>query len=135
MRQRIRKRLATRQQYPQPTIDEESWQEPGPTDDPEILDAMQPIFPDIPVGGQLRLFYSKWCKITSDPAVLDIVHGMHIELIDRPVQHHLPKPLKLSDVKIAAADDQIATVLEKRAIVQSVREPGDFISNVFLTPK
>ena len=60
---------------------------------------------------------------------------MHIELVDRPVQHHIPKPLKLSEAEIAAADEQIKILLEKKAIVHTVREPGDFIRNVFLTLK
>ena len=96
---------------------------------------MQPHKPHLPVGGRLRFFHRKWLQVTSDPAVLDIVKGMHIELNDIPCQHKPPKPLKLSFPEIQAANDQIEKLLAKNAIVPTVREPGDFVSNVFLTPK
>ena len=96
---------------------------------------MLPARPDLPVGGRLRFFYSQWLNITSDPSILDIVKGMHIELNDRPVQKSTPYPLSLTDEEIASANDQIQKLLQKHAIVETVREPNDFISNVFLTPK
>ena len=99
------------------------------------MDAMTHFKPHLPVGGHLKYFLSEWRKITSDPSVLDIVKGMHIELTDFPKQKIPPKPLSLTPPEINAANDQIQKLLEKKAIVETVREPGDFVSNVFLTPK
>ena len=96
---------------------------------------MAPCKPDLPVGGQLKYFLSLWRTITSDPSILDIVQGMHIELNDLPHQCKIPKPLHLSSLEIEAANDQIEKLLQKCAIAETVREPGDFVSNVFLTPK
>ena len=60
---------------------------------------------------------------------------MHIKLNDIPFQCNPPKPLTLSLPEIDAAIEQIEKLLQKCAIVKTVHEPGDFVSNVFLTPK
>ena len=92
--------------------------------------------PHLPVGGRLKHFVSEWYKITSDPRILDIVKGMHIDLNNIPRQRNPPFPLKLSPAEIEAADTQIKTLLEKRAIIPaSKHETGQFISTVFLRPK
>ena len=131
---RLRQRLAVRQQYPTTAECQENWQ--PPQTDPEIIQAMEPERPELPVGGRLQFFKHRWFKLTSDPAILDIVTGMHIELIsDIPYQKRPPPPLTLSPPEIQAANEHIQILLEKKAIVETVREPGDFVRNVFLTPK
>ena len=97
---------------------------------------MDPHFPEIPVGGRLRFFLHRWKKITSDPSILDIVSGMHIELCDLPRQHRPPQPLSLSPEEIDAGNEHIQTLLQKRAIVPAPDyQPNQFLSNVFLVPK
>ena len=97
---------------------------------------MQPHKPYIPVGGHLKHFLSCWRSIPSDPSVLDIVSGMHIELDDLPFQGTEPQPYHLSDTEITAGDEHIETLLKKKAIVEtSDNEPGEYISTVFLIPK
>ena len=97
---------------------------------------MEPHFPEVPVGGHLKLFSSRWKLLTSDPDVLDTVFGMHIELNDLPHQAHLPKQLKFSVEEEEAAQNQIEVLLQKNAIVEtSLGEPGEYVSTIFLTPK
>ena len=60
---------------------------------------------------------------------------MHIKLDDIPFQCNPPKPLTLSLPEIDAAIEQIEKLLQKCAIVETVHEPGDFVSNVSLTLK
>ena len=97
---------------------------------------MQPHVPDVAVGGRIKLFYSRWKLISSDPEILDIVSGMHIELIDLPLQNRIPPPLRFSKEEEIAAQEQIDTLLQKNAIVYShLGEPGEYISNIFLIPK
>ena len=97
---------------------------------------MAPVLPDLPVGGRLVHFYDKWTTITSDPAVLDIVSGMSIELYDLPQQFKLPHEFHCSSEQAESANSQIDVLLQKRAIVpSSLGEPGEFVSNVFLVPK
>ena len=98
---------------------------------------MAPLKPDLPVGGRLRYFLSQWFSITSDPEVIDMVRGMHIEFSDLPhSQVSAPPSLIFSTEECAAADEHISTLLQKRAIVPVYRNiSGGFFSNIFLTPK
>ena len=90
----------------------------------------------MPVGGRLRFFVQRWKAITSDPSILDIVQGMHIELTDLPVQRKEPQPFPLSEEELLAGDLHIQSLLEKRAIVPApVDVPGQFFSTVFTIPK
>ena len=92
--------------------------EPTQTDDKEILDAMKLHKPSLPVGGHLSRFRKHWLSITSDPSVLDIVSGMHIDLTDLPKQKVQPHPFKLSEEELQAGDVHIQSLLQKRAIIQ-----------------
>ena len=97
---------------------------------------MQSHLPHLPVDGHLVHFSHRWRQITSDPSVLDIVQGMHIELNDLPVQTSKPHPRVLSEQELSAGDEHIKTLLAKRAIVpSSENECGEYISMVFLIPK
>ena len=78
---------------------------------------MQSHKPHLPVGGRLRFFYRKWLQITSDPAVLDIVQGMHIELNDIPHQRKPPKPLKLSFHQFTKLLKPISAYIRTRGII------------------
>ena len=92
-------------------------------------------FPHIPVGGRLRLFTSEWYTLTKDPEIIQMVVGCPIDLKEN-IDHNRPmKELKFSPEEEKAADDHIAKLLQKNAIVHSEHEPGEFMSNVFLCPK
>ena len=97
---------------------------------------MEPERPEIPVGGRLKLFSSRWAKLTSDPNVLDIVSGMHIELDDIPKQTRFPQQIIVTQEEQAAASEHIQSLLDKKAIVRcGVVDPGKYFSNIFMIPK
>ena len=72
---------------------------------PELTKVMQASKPNCPVGGRLHFFKSEWYKITSDPNILDMVSGMHIDLKSLPSQHSYPQPLRLSPEEVHPTDD------------------------------
>ena len=127
--------MAAAKQYPRSTAAEHLFK-PAEITDQEILTALSPQKPNIPVGGCLKFFKSRWFKLTNDPQVLDIITGMHIELDDIPQQTKVPKEYFLSDEEISAAKDHIDSLLQKHAIVPcSQDEEGQFYSNIFMIPK
>ena len=137
MRQRIRKRLASYiNQYPTATPEQQTWEPTKGTTDETPLNAMEPELPHVPVGGRLSLFLPKWKEATSDPAVLDIVSGMHIDLSELPVQSVKPREIITSEEELSAADEHIAQLIEKRAVTYATDDDKhQFFSNVFMIPK
>ena len=135
MRWPLRRLQGPRIQRVQFPLKPREWPRPFPkgTSTIELTEAMKESKPHLPVGGRLKHFVSEWYKITSDPRVLDIVKGMHIDLNNILRQRNPPFPLKLSRAEIKAADDQIKTLLKKWVIIPASRhETGQFISTVFL---
>ena len=121
---------------PRSTTADKQWTEPGETTNQALIDAMQPNLPDVPVGGRLRIFYHRWAKLTSDPAILDTVKGMHIDLDDVPTQTSYPRQIIVSPQEQQAASEHLQTLLDKKAIIQcSDNVPGQYLSNIFMIPK
>ena len=91
--------------------------------------------PNIPVGGRLRYFKKKWKRLTSDPVILKMVNGVHIDVTKDippcPAKH----PLIFSKEEQAATDEHIKLLLAKNDVVPSRRKPGDHVSTIFLHPK
>ena len=72
--------------------------------------------PHIPVAGHLSFFVHEWQNLTSDPEILDMVMGMHVELDSVPVQNKTPYPLHFSPEETAAVDEHIEILLKKGVI-------------------
>ena len=92
-------------------------------------------YPDVPVGGRLHLFSHFWSSITSDRFVLQTVAGLHLDFFEEVYQNSPALQLKFSLEEEKAADEEIRSLLLCGAIIESVHEEGEFISNVFLRPK
>ena len=58
-----------------------------------------------------------------------------IKLVATLPQENCARKLRMSTKEMAVAKEQIQTLLEKKAIVKTVRSPGDFVSSIFLCPK
>ena len=102
----------------------------------QISDFVSIPLPHVPVGGWLKHFLPQWKALTSDPFILNMVTGMDIPLENRQPQVSIPPELVFSEAEKQAADEQIQTLLTKRAIVECFHiSPDDFVSNVFLRPK
>ena len=91
--------------------------------------------PQIPVGGRFKYFLSEWYTITQDPEIIQMVKGMHIDLLDEPVQSFEPRPLQFSLEEDHATDDLVRALLYKNTIEPCSPEPGEFISMIFLRRK
>ena len=76
-----------------------------------------------------------WRKLTSDQEILDIVHGMHIEFNQLPVQFVPCLNSHIADENQRHVDEEISSLLEKKVIVPSPREHGEFISPILLRSK
>ena len=91
--------------------------------------------PHIPVGGCLTHFLDFWRTLTSDREILQTVSGLKIDFIEHVYQTNPAPPLVFTPEEELATDKEIKSLLERGAIVQSVHEEGEFISNVFLHQK
>jgi len=88
------------------------------------------------IGGKLRLFYSAWAEITSDPNILEMVTGLNLEFESGlPNQNSVPFPIKMNPNEKLAIDLEIQKLLGKGVIEESWHEEGEFISNIFTRPK
>ena len=76
-----------------------------------------------------------WRKLTSDQEILDIVHGMHIEFNQLPVQLVPCLNTHIADENQIHVDEEISSLLDKKVIVPSPRVHGEFISPIFLRGK
>ena len=85
----------------------------------------------------MRSYSNEWEKFTSDPNILQAVTGYKLEFIHNipPTQLFVPFPYRLSLEEIAAVDNEIPKLLEKKVIEPSDHEYGEYISNVFTRPK
>ena len=73
--------------------------------------------------------------ITSGPEIIQMTTGLCIDFVQHVYQSSPSLQLNFSPEEELAADAEIRKLLEKKAIVVSEHEEGEFISNVFLHPK
>ena len=86
-------------------------------------------------AGNLTNFLSKWKSITTDTEIIDVVTGTTIEFESIPVQRRQPATKNFSDTEVLVIENEITTLLEKGVIVRAEREPGDYLSPIFLRDK
>ena len=86
-------------------------------------------------AGQIANYYNQWKLLTSDPEILDIVRGAHIDLEQLPVQKSPPKSNNFSDCESKLIDIEINKLLSKGVITPCRSEKHEFISRIFLRPK
>ncbi|KAK4005815.1 hypothetical protein OUZ56_010939 [Daphnia magna] len=71
------------------------------------------------VGGRLQFFAGNWKQITDDPWVLETVsEGLKIDFISEPTRGALPLPVAMSKEMGQVCDDEVASLISKRAIVE-----------------
>lgn len=88
-------------------------------------------------AGRLNDFIDEWSKITNDQAILNIVKGVKIEMIDTDDQIPRPnvRPSVFSNNEHAIVKQEIDKLIGKNVILETINEPDDFISTIFLRPK
>jgi len=85
-----------------------------------------------PRAGRLKYFLQNWELLTSDQWTLNTVTGYKLELTGVPRQSRLPSPHPLNASQLALVEDEIASLLDERAIQQVPRHCNLFYSNLFL---
>ena len=78
-----------------------------------------------------------WKTITSDPAVLQIVQGLKIEIENEVTQRFVPPQIKFGKVENEQIEKEILNMLRYGIITKIPLEPeeGEFLSNIFIRPK
>lgn len=83
-------------------------------------------------AGQLKTHKRNWRKITSDPYILSIIQGTTIEFNSIP--QYKPKPWRYEnwdEIEKESIREEIQQLLEKRVIIPSEHENGEFVSGIF----
>lgn len=86
-------------------------------------------------AGRLKAFKSNWTGLTSDPVILGVIEGFQIPFTTIPKQDRPPKEVSFSNHEKLHVKSEIMRLLKTGVLVTCSREPGDFISNIFLRPK
>lgn len=86
-------------------------------------------------AGQIANYVHQWKMLTSDPEILDIVQGAHIEFESLPKQSVVPLPNVFSQAETELVASEIRKLIQKGVIQPCIKESNDFISKIFLRPK
>ena len=93
-----------------------------------------PTAQETPVGRRLSQYVSQWSVLTNCPWTLEVVRGYRLEFRHPPSRRPPPHPAQLTPQQEEALDQEIQSLLNKRAISRCTRW-GGFFSSVFVVPK
>lgn len=86
-------------------------------------------------AGGIQYHLETWKRLTSDPVILGIVQGCRIEFTETPYQQVEPREISFSKEEKDWVDIELRKLYSKGVIVESVDEPRQFVSTIFLRPK
>ena len=88
------------------------------------------------MGGNISNHFAEWVNITKDTFVLDIVRsGLKIDFFKKPVCYNIKPSYSMSDTEKDTINSEIEKLWQKRNIVPTSYNKGDFVSNIFTRPK
>ena len=106
------------------------------------LDKILPNFPidpslvTAPVGGRLSLFLDNWAVLTQDVWILHVVKGYSPEFLTEPRLQLPPRSThRMNREEKEAVDNEVQSLLAKRAIKQVTAQTLGFYSSLFVVPK
>ena len=86
-------------------------------------------------GGNITNCFEKWANITQDHFVLNIVKfGLTMEFAEVTLCRFVP-PLNFSPGETEIIDAEIFKLLSKSVIVNTTRQPNDYVSSIFRRTK
>ena len=86
-------------------------------------------------GGNITNCFEKWANITQDQFVLNIVQfGLTMEFAEVPLCQFVP-PLNFSPGETEIIDTEISKLLSKGVLVNTTREPNDYVFSIFTRTK
>ena len=86
-------------------------------------------------AGRLRHFGEEWKQLTSDPFILQLVHGAKIPITQLPLIEDTVRPNEIPGFLVNEADLEIQKMLSMGVIEQSEHEENEVISPIFLVEK
>ena len=87
-------------------------------------------------AGNLSKFLPLWREITSDPSILQYVEGFQLSFTENIGPSREVSRLTVFDAKqLSIVADEVQNLLLKDVLKESLPEPGEFISKIFLRPK
>ena len=85
--------------------------------------------------GKTQFFIDSWRRLTSDKWVLDTVSGYRIVFDKQPIQKRVPLEIPFISEQRKIVEEEIKTLIDIGAIVETIHEPNEFISTLFIVPK
>lgn len=76
-----------------------------------------------------------WSSLTTDTEILSTVSGLPLEFESRPDQQFYASKQNFTSEESKFIGTEINNLLQKNVIKESLHEPGEFISPIFLRPK
>ena len=86
-------------------------------------------------AGQLSEHFQEWVQLTSDPEILRIVQGDIILFESEPPQRQTVRQCNVVGETKALMQKELLGLIEKRIIIQTEHEEGEFLSPIFPVPK
>ena len=86
-------------------------------------------------GGRLQQFYAVWEILTSDPEILQLVRGAHLEFDDTEFPSSSSPQPHLNKSEMAIIDSEIVKLSRKKVISKCEHSPDQYLSPVFTRPK
>ena len=86
-------------------------------------------------GGHLQQFYAVWETLTSDPEILQLVRGAHLELDDTEFPSSSSTQPHLNKSEMAIMDAEIVQLSLEKVISKCEHSPDLYLSAVFTRPK
>ena len=88
-------------------------------------------------AGQLRKFVDEWCKLTSDPFILDIVKHCHLGIEEQNITHLFSEEVeyRFNDDEKVIMNKEIDNLLRLKVIKETHKQECQIISPVFLRKK
>lgn len=86
-------------------------------------------------AGKVNEHVNVWKEITSDPEVIETVLGAKLSFDFVPQQYQVPRTYSYSESEKVAIQAELDNLLAMKAIVPSMHEHGEFVSNLFSRPK
>ncbi|KZR96891.1 Uncharacterized protein APZ42_008524, partial [Daphnia magna] len=91
---------------------------------------------NVEFGARFRSFSNHWRTVTYDPWVLDTVaNGLIINFLSDRFQRAAPRDVAMSSEMRAVCQDEICSLLKKRAIEEITEGSAGFICSFFCVPK
>jgi len=69
--------------------------------------------PDNFCGGKTRMYFTEWCKVTSDKDLLNWIRGIKLDFINDVQQEKNPPPIHFSETEKEKMNVQILRMLDK----------------------